>query len=151
MMSNKKQAMKKPTGPKNPASPNEKQTANTANNKVQATAKSNAQESRFYDGALRNFSDPTLSASARASLARSSAVDTMCRVIERDQNMTTDEKLQRLQSVNDTEKGNKEQAHRIATEFTWQDGLIALLFGGALFGLGWLGGSTHPRLPKSAA
>jgi len=150
-MSNKKQSMKKPVAAQKSASQNEKLTANSANNKVQATAKSNASESRFYDGALRNFSDPTLSAAARTNLAKSSAVDSMCRAIERDQNLTTDEKLQRLQSVNDTEKGNKEQAHRIATEFTWQDGPLTVLFGGLLFGLGWLGGSTHPRLPKSAA
>lgn len=149
-MRSKKQNTKKTSTRGNTALSDKAGSNSPDSRKAQTIGKSNPTESRFSDGALKNISDPTLAATARVNLSKSTAVDTMCRVIEHDQKLTTDEKLQRLQSVNETEKKNKEQAHRIATEFTWQDGLIAFCFGGLLFGLGWLGGSSHPRLPKSA-
>lgn len=150
-MSNKKQTANKAVNPKNAQQNEKKQTAASAeNSKNSISTKSGFGESRFLDNALKNISDPTLAADARVKLAKSSSIDSMCRVIERDQKMSTDEKLERLQTVNNIEKENKEQAHRIAAEFTWQDGVIAFCISALIFGLGWLGGSAHPRLPKSA-
>ena len=90
------------------------------------------------DAAISKMADPTLAAAARVSLAASTSVDTMCEVIKVDPHLSTDEKLQRLRSVNEIEQGNKEQAHRMAKESATQQGVLTIVAIGLVFGLGIL-------------
>ena len=101
------------------------------------------------DAAIKNVLNPTLSAAAREKLAKSEAVSSMCNVIEKDPKLTTDEKLDRLRKVNEIEQENKEQAHRIVTESTWQDGLIAFGLLALGVGLTYLFGIRPTKVAKN--
>ena len=103
------------------------------------------------DVAIAKMADPTLAASARVSMAASTSINTMCEVIKGDNRLSTDDKLQRLQHVNEIEQGNKEQAHRMAMESATQQGILTI-FAIVVVGIGILlsRGSDRVKLPKVA-
>ena len=103
---------------------------------------------KVAEAAIKNVLNPTLSAAAREKLAKSEAVGSMCNVIENDPKLTTDEKLDRLRQVNEIEQENKEQAHRMVTESTWQDGLIAFGLFALGVGLSYLFGIRPTKVAK---
>ncbi len=133
---------------KGPAAQQNKTLQNQNLNKDMAAYRINPGDGRVLDNVTKNLLDPSLAAASREKLSKSEAVTSMCHVIENAPEMTTDEKLERLRSVNEVEMDNKEQAHRMAAEFTWQDGLLTFLIGGLFIGLSWLAGS-NTKAPRN--
>lgn len=120
---------------------------NAARQRDRIPGKNPLMDPRVVEEITKNTLNPTLAANAREAIVKSEAVTTMCQLIKDDPKLSTDEKLDRLERVNVMEAGNKEQAHRIVSEFTWQDGLVCFLLIAevGLFGLGMTG---HLHLPK---
>ena len=120
---------------------------NAARQGDQFPGKNPLMDPRVVEEITKNTLNPTLAASARETIVKSEAVTTMCQLIKDDPKLSIDDKLDRLERVNGVEVGNKEQAHRIASEFTWLDGLVCfvLIAEVGVFGLGMTG---HLHLPK---
>ena len=118
--------------------------------KNQNGIKSNPGNINFLSEVANHISDPRSAADARNKLAQSKAVESMCRIIEQDQKLTADEKLERLRCINELENYNKEKAHKMAKEFTWQDGLLILCLGGLFIGICCIGRGKGLNLLKLA-